>query len=342
MPGCACITSFRMSTLYACQEALSLAMSTVISVHGSLQPTGEVTEACRTRGGVSHQSTSQRHRSEDASTNSAKHATETSGEPSATQLQVAGHEARAPLEPSAVQLQLAERIADAVAARLSRKAMQNTAESHLPGLSAAQSSQSAASTHAEPDTACIDGQSEQQLSPGTSSKVAADPSPRYGQSDRSPIQQVSPGKHAEAAVGVVPQSCEDTARQAQACEADFLAALLQGSPGDARISGQSSRPKACEEDFLEVLLLGSPGSARHMRHAASPGLMHRDMCRQPDSRCAEISMSAASRAEPWSAHWVGKLTREEMETAVQEVSDLSHADLRDRSHIIILRIPNTS
>ena len=199
-------------------------------------------------------------------------------------------ESDASIKPSAVQLQLAERIADAVAARLSQHTLHSAAARPQQLSSSAQTTLDAASAaHAAPQPALV-AQGAGQPSPPRHPKAAAEPSM---------------------------QSLEWTGSGVQACEDEFLAALLQGSPDRPSHAGQHSHPQAYEQDFLAALLLGSPGASGRMSHAASPGLMHRDSCTIPERRAE--SQAADARAQPWTAQWAGKLTLQQMETAVQEV-----------------------
>lgn len=195
-------------------------------------------------------------------------------------------------EPSAVQLQLAERIADAVAARLNQRAALSSAEPLQQIPSSAPSCNDAAPVHADAQA------------------------PEFSrQGDRQPTSD----KHAETSAEPSMRSLERKGSQRHACEEDFLAAFLQGSPGRLSSAGQRSCPQACEQDFLAALLL-TPGTSGRTSHAASPGLMHRDSCSTDARKAAAMDTAADSRVQPWSAQWAGKLTQQQMEAAVQEVS----------------------
>ena len=194
------------------------------------------------------------------------------------------------IKPSAVQLQLAERIADAVAARLNQTTLPSPSERPQQFPSSAQTSRdAAAAAHAAPQAADV-------VSQGAARPV--------------------PAKHSEAAAESSVRSLERNESWMQACEDECLAALLQGSPGRPSHAEQPGHPQPCEQDFLAALLLGSPGVSDEMSHAASPGLMHKDSCSTSEYRASPV---ADSRAEPWTAQWAGKLTQQQMETAVQEV-----------------------
>ena len=127
----------------------------------------------------------------------------------------------APEEPSPAQMQMAERIADAVAARLSQKAMQSAAGSP-------------------------------RLAPSNEHKPLL-PSSEFPEE----AEQAMPAEPCEAAKKHSLPSTAEVAAPGHACEEDFLAALLQGSPGRRVQSGQRAGPQACEQDFLAALLLGS-------------------------------------------------------------------------------------
>ena len=193
----------------------------------------------------------------------------------------------ASMQPSAVQLQLAEHIADAVAARLNARAAQHAQREP----STAQACCDMASAHAAPQDAGLNSQK---------------------------ARQTLPSKHAEAATQVPLQSLKREGSQGRACEEDFLAALLQGSPGRPSRAGQPGRPQACEQDYLAALLL-TPGTSKPVSHAASPGLMHKASCSTSDSKAGGASPAADSRAQPWTPQWAGRLTQQQMETALQEV-----------------------
>lgn len=47
--------------------------------------------------------------------------------------------------------------------------------------------------------------------------------------------------------------------------------------------------------------------------------MHREACSAPGSKAAKENAAARRKPEPWSAQWVGRLSMDEMEAAVQEV-----------------------
>lgn len=193
----------------------------------------------------------------------------------------------ASMQPSAVQLQLAENIADAVAAHLNARAEQHAQQEP----STAQTCWDEALAHAAPQAAALNSQD---------------------------ARQPPPSKHAEAAAQLSLQSVERKGSHGRACEEDFLAALLQGSPGRPSHAGQPGRPQTYEQDHLAALLM-SPGTSGRVSHAASPGLMHKHSCSSSDSRAGGVSPAADSRAQPWTPQWAGKLTQQQMETAIQEV-----------------------
>ena len=200
------------------------------------------------------------------------------------------HEGAASSGPSAVQLQLAERIADAVAARLQHHAVQSSAQQPHRDLSSVQVCCDTTLPHAAPQAASVKGKAAGALSQQMRGDAPEDPSVHL----------------------------KERVVHRQACEEDFLAALLQGSPGKPSHAGQPDRPQACEQDFLAALLL-TPGTSGRTSHAASPGLMHKDSCSNADGRAAAVEKLADSRVQPWTSQWAGKLTQQQMETAVQEV-----------------------
>ena len=192
------------------------------------------------------------------------------------------------------QMQLAERIADAVATRLSHRAMQTAAESMLPADSTMLqlpdfTAQPSAEALREP---AVIHESQLQMPAGMSDSNAAEPQGSAGGHD--PIQ---------------------------ACEQERSAEVHRGSPARPVGSGQAKGAEGCEQDFLAALLLGTPGSCPgQLRHAASPGLMHRQACStKSNSASAESQGSASPPPEPWTAQWAGRLTQLQMQHAVQEV-----------------------
>ena len=191
-----------------------------------------------------------------------------------------------------MQLQLAERIADAVAARLNRHTAQSLAERPEHDASGAQTCCDAAPTHMAPQAAGI--ACESTLQPSTDN-------------------------HADAAVELSLHSLERDGSLRQPCKEEGKAALRQGSPVRPSCTGQASSQQACEQDFLAALLLGSPGNSGHVSHSASPGLMHKEGCSNTSSEAAEVAPVSNSRVQPWTAQWAGKLTQQQMEMAVQEV-----------------------
>lgn len=194
------------------------------------------------------------------------------------------------------QMQLAERIAEAVAARLSHKAMQTAAESMLPADSTMpQHPGSAARPSAEAlREPAVVHESQLQMPAGMSDSNAAEPS-----------LQGSAGGHDHI----------------QACEQERSAEAHRGSPARPGGSGQAKGAEGCEQDFLAALLQGTPGSCpRQLRHAASPGLMHMQACSEKSSSAsAESQASSSPPPEPWTAQWAGRLTQQQMQHAVQEV-----------------------
>ena len=193
-------------------------------------------------------------------------------------------------------MQLAERIADAVAARLSHKAMQTAAESMLPADSTMpQHPGSAARPSAEAlREPAVVHESQLQMPAGMSDSNAAEPSLQGSARGHDHIQACEQGRSAEA---------------------------HRGSPTRPGGSGQAKGAEGCEQDFLAALLLGTPGSCPgQLRHAASPGLMHRQACSmESSSASAESRGSASATPEHWTAQWAGRLTQQQMQHAVQEV-----------------------
>ncbi len=201
------------------------------------------------------------------------------------------HESDAPAQPPAAQLKLAERIADAVAARLNQREALSSAEPRQQDPSSGPSSSDAAPANAAPQAA------------GSSSQGARQPSP-----NKQAVAEADPSQN----------SLVMNKKQGHVCEEEFLTALLQGSPGRPSSAGQPGRLQACEQDFLAALLM-TPGSSERSSNAASPGLMHKDSCSNSDMRFTAVNTGAESGGQPWSAQWAGKLTQQQMETAVHEV-----------------------
>ena len=191
-----------------------------------------------------------------------------------------------------MQLQLAERIADAVAARLNRRTAQSLAGRPQHDASGAQTRCDAAPTHMAPQAAGV--ACESTLQPSTD-------------------------EHADAAVEVSLHSLERDGSLRQPCKEEIKAALCQGNPVRPSCTGQANSQQACEQDYLAALLLGSPGPSVRISHTASPGLMHKEGCSTASSEAAEAPAVSGSRVQPWTAQWAGKLTQQQMETAVQEV-----------------------
>ena len=206
------------------------------------------------------------------------------------------------------QMQLAERIADAVAARLRHRAMQTAAESMLPaGSTMLQLPDSTAQPSAEAlGEPAVVYESQLQMPAGIPDSNAAEPSLQGSAGGHDPIQ---------------------------ACEQERSAEVHRGSPARPGGSGQAKGAEGCEQDFLAALLLGTPGSCHgQLRHAASPGLMHRQACSTKSSSASAESQGSSSRpSEPWTAQWAGRLTQQQMQHAVQEVM-LHH--LEPAAHLV--------
>ena len=190
---------------------------------------------------------------------------------------------------------IAERIADAVAARLSHRAMQTAAESilsaHSPRL------QLPASTARPP------------------AKALEEPAGGLG----SQLQMPAGVSNGDAAKPSLPGSAGGHVLQ-NAGEQEHSAEAHQGSPVRPGGSGQPKGAEGCEEDFLAALLGTSGSCPGQLRHAASPGLMHRRACSMKSSSASAGSQGSASPSpEPRTAHWVGKLTTQQMQHAIQEV-----------------------
>ena len=197
---------------------------------------------------------------------------------------------------SEAQAQLAERIADTVAARLSHKAKQISAESTQPAHSRLLQLQdpTAHPSATAPEAPAVAPGSQLQMPAGLSDGFATEPS----------LQSSAEGDLLK-----------------QACEQERLADAHQGSPVRPGGSGQPKGAEGYEQDFLAALLLGTPGSCPgQLRHAASPGLTHRQACTENSgSASAESRGSASATPEPWTEQWAGRLTQQQMQHAVQEV-----------------------
>lgn len=222
-------------------------------------------------------------------------------EPSATPEPAAELAAAAYPDSAALEVRIAERIADVVADFLSHKAMQAGADSSQLVTDIAERLQSST---AEP---CMVSSVAQTDGHTDASSEQAQPS--------TPLESAAPESSA--------QGTRVATSHGPACEQDFLAALLQGSPARPVSLQSVIREPLCEEDFLAALLLGSPGAPEQLRQAASPGLMHALDCSETGSSTAGRHPVASSRPKPWTVQWVGRLTQQEIETATQEVTAAS-------------------
>ena len=212
--------------------------------------------------------------------------------------QLAGRIGEGPMGSLEAHLEVAERIADAVAARLSHRATHAAAESLQPAQNTLQqlpdppAHTSAGALLAQPEEPAAVFKRQLQMPAGVPDSNKAEPS----------LQGMAGGH-------LLQQSCEQGAS----------AEVHPGSPFRSGGSGQPKGAEGCAGDFLAALLLGTSGPCSgQLRHAASPGLMHRQACSHKSSS-AESRGSASPPPEPWTAHWVGKLTQQQMQNAIQEV-----------------------